>query len=119
VLNAIVPMETLSLYRSALHSRCEFRGVLFKMKSYLKERAPVPHPSAVDVENVGMIAVLGSRRGDSHPLTAWYYLCIVSSPCLNRYIFLNERSSDSSFDSLCFGVPPKSPDHQDMNPSSI
>ena len=59
------------------------------------------------------------RRGDSHPLPTWYCLCIVSSPGSNRYIFLYERSSDSSFDSLCCGVPPKSPYHQDMNPSSI
>src|SRR2546425_5391211 len=47
------------------------------------------------------------RRGDSCPLPTRYYLCIVSSPCLNRYISLYERSSDSSFDSLCFECPKK------------
>src|SRR3989442_11623628 len=40
------------------------------------------------------------RRGDSRSLPAGYYLCIVFSPCLNRYFSLRKRSRDSSFDSL-------------------
>ena len=39
-------------------------------------------------------------KGGLSLTTRGYYLCILSSPCLNRYISLYERSSDSSFDSL-------------------
>jgi hypothetical protein len=39
-------------------------------------------------------------KGGLSLTTRWYYLCIVSSPCLNSFFSLCEGSSDSSFDSL-------------------
>jgi hypothetical protein len=59
------------------------------------------------------------RRGDSCSQPATYCLCIVSSPCLNRYFLLSKSSNDSSFDSLSVGVSPKSPDHHDVHTECI
>ncbi len=39
-------------------------------------------------------------KGGLRSLPSGYYLCIVSSPCLNRYLSLRKRPGDSSFDSL-------------------
>jgi len=61
----------------------------------------------------------GCRRGDSGSVLNRQYLCIVSSPRLNRDFSQRKGLGDSSFDSLSDGVPPKSPDHSDVNTSHI
>jgi hypothetical protein len=58
-------------------------------------------------------------KGDSCSSLAQQCLCIAFPPCLNEYFYRQVSPLDSSFDSLSVGVPPKSPDHQDVNTSSI
>jgi len=59
------------------------------------------------------------RRRDSCSFTGWQYYYVGFSPCLSKYLDLRNSPTDSSFDSLSFGMPPKSPDHSDMNILSI
>ena len=59
------------------------------------------------------------RRGDSCSNLALQHLCSGFSPRLNTSPHLPNFLVDSSSDSLSLGVPPKSPDHSDVNISSI